>query len=224
VLDVGAAVITPGSGSGLSSGSIAITTLAQPASVNLSTEGTLDYFFATAFTDVPSSTATAVHSKVAGGWIWKSFAWVYGGNSMSSDSGSAGYGLSTTAPDDIASTVASSSAAYQRMFSLASPSSGWGYSLRVPATNTQRVLRIYHYNFHSVFTVTASLADGSASNATASLDCTAGPFGDGNTWGGIIKITFNSMIAGDLIVKVINASRTSTDPNVIFKAATLSTV
>lgn len=216
---MGATVVT----SKLGSGSIAISLSGQPASLNASTEGTLDYYFGSAFVSVPSGTTSSVHSKSSGGWIWKSFQWVYAGNSMTTDTISAGYGLTTNASDDIATSPASASSVLQRMLG-SSPTVGWGYSFRVPAAATTRILRFYHFNFQSVFTVTAKLTDGSASTQTASLDSADVVIGDGSTWGGTVQVAYKSATAGELVVTVLNASRSATNPNLLFKAATLGVV
>lgn len=210
-------------GGGIGVGSISLVLGGIPGgTVNASTEGTVDWLAFNTFQDpVIGASSASTHSKRAGHWLKESFSWCFAGQGMSTGAGFSGQQHSTTGSDSTSNSSMSATTNGARMFSLASPTNGWGFRFRVPAY-TQRVLRIYYSHFSSTVDVTASLTDGSAVAVTQTSDS-----GASTTLSQMATITYAGGTAGagcELEVTVFVASRYTADPNLGVGAIALATV
>lgn len=148
-------VIAASSGGGTPS--IATVFSATPASVNLTTEGTIDWLI-TGFQNLPAWT-TNTNAKINGGWLYHTHEPLANVSGTGSASGTS-YGTPTfgfTGSDDrnvgANNGLANYSTLYSGAVSTAIVNVGWRF--RVPVRATQQVLRIY----------------GSFYNCTGTLSC-----------------------------------------------------
>lgn len=145
-------------------------TSTMPASVNLSTEGTFDWFsFGPVAPQRPSSVqAGNVHSKATGGFLADSFDISNGGNTLSLFTNSPG--MSVTFVTNAGDTTAASLINTNTIGVISNPNAtpvGWGVRFRCPASSTtSRTMKIYWRNFNADQTITVSLSDGSAATVT----------------------------------------------------------
>lgn len=208
---------------GGASGSITAISTANPSTLNLTSVGTRDWMCPAASTANPRAIgAGSLHAKVGGltaGILTSSFNWVSaGGATTIFTQNFVNPAVTSTAADDMATGALSASVAGQGIFSSVGAATGYGFVLAVPADTTSRTLKIYASVFSGTITATATLSDGSASPATATVVATAG-----NTTEGFFTITFNSASAGEfLTVTVLLTTNLGSGPNVKFMAATLA--
>jgi hypothetical protein len=206
----------------IGTGSLSISNAAV-TTVNLPTEGTVDYFAATTGLSTPprsiGSSSTVLFARREGGWIMRSFQFVYAGNSTFSNDTTTigGTDKTNSASTEMFTATISSNTTCSRMFSVSSPTNGWGYSFTVPATTNSRTLKVYVGQFSDVITWTAHLVDGSAADVTTSTDSTSGAFIAKK-----ITVTFKSAAPTDLVFTGFVTSRYTSDPNICFCAATVS--
>ncbi len=198
-------------------GTLQITSSSMP-STNISNEGNVDFLMFSSFLNPPrAGQANSTQSKRGGGWLREGFDWVFAGNSLTADTTAFGGGATTTATTTIANSIVTASTTKARMFSLSSPTNGWGWTLTIPAVPQMRYLRITGGQFSNVVVISASLSDGSAANV--SCNHSTGPSG-GGSWQ--TMIAFNSSKNCDLTVTATVVARYTTDPNISVGWLTLS--
>ena len=173
-----------GSGSSVSaylpapaSGSISFSNANSPATINLSSVGTLDWLTLNGAT--PGTTPLraqanlTVHSKQLGCWIKNSWDWFNGGTGTISTSiagGSVGIAMTTSASDDMAPALSSVTPLLSLLRSGSGTPLNYGYRFSVPAFRASHVLKL-DVGVNSVLvTITCSMSDGSVANQTTTLD------------------------------------------------------
>lgn len=203
-------------------GSLAIANAAAPATLNYSTEGTIDWLVQNTGTEARVTAGTGISSKIAGGWLADSFQWVGAGVSPSITAFSAQQPAGTTTATDTTGNTALAAVDTGGFATKSSTTAiGFGFKLRVPSLTTTRVLRIYTGQYSCDVTVTASLVDGSASPVTAVQAQAASTAANRK-----FTITFNSSSASELIVTVlvtVNNHDGSNNLNVGMMGVTLAT-
>jgi hypothetical protein len=188
------------------------------AATNMQTEGNIDWLVLTTYLNPPrASAANAIHSKRGGGWMRRSFDWNWAGNSFTTDGAAQGSAATTVAEDTTANSVLAGSTNKARMFSLSSPTNGWGYTFKVPATTDTRVLRVIHHQYSDVTVVSASLTDNSAPPVSV-VHSTGASIGSNTS----TTIVFNSSVPCELVLSFTVVARYTSDPNCGFGWATLS--
>jgi hypothetical protein len=187
-------------------------TLSPIASINLSSEGTRDWFAPGG--NLPSG-AVNYHSKLLGGQVMKSFDWIMAGQ-VSFTQGSS-FAVTSLASDDSNGIAMRSVSSDQGVFT-SGPSTGFGFRFRVPASNTgPRKLNIYCSAFSAGVTLTARLTDGSAADVTDVVDTGSGGF-NYFSW----TINYESAHDGqELEIAVVVTRNGGSSPNLKFAAATL---
>lgn len=190
---------------------------ASIATVTLSTEGNIDWFANIANQNPPRGQAVnGTHSKIGGGWIMETWTWAVAGNSFTFDT-AAMTARTTVVTDSIANVALSANTAWSRIFSLSSPTNGWGFQFRVPAESRVRRLKVYFGGYSIAATCTARLTDGSAPNVSCTFST-----GASTTNSTIVTVDFSAAIRAELVFTVIVQGRYTTDPNIMFGHATLS--
>ena len=199
------------------SGSCAITTSASaPSTINLTAEGTLDWFAPGAYaysnyrvTDVSITGGPSVGNakRFGGDWIRQSFDFVGSATNRS------GYVSPTrcTASDNIQNTGAYNNAAGVYVGGALGL---YGYRFRVPADTFTRVLRIYGGTYIGVATLSVCSSDGSIASASA-VSVANGPY--------VFTTTYSTARDGQaLIVEVLYTSGDAVG-NLAVDAMTLGT-
>lgn len=143
-----------GGGGGVDAISVAFN--ARPSTVDLTTEGTLDWWYANGQDGLPVDTLLNPSSKVLGGESIK--VRMVGSNSPGTYGDSA-TSLSWAAGDSSTSPIAGSG---QNTGIFNSGGAGYGFSVAAPADTYQRVLRIYMGSSSGTFAAQAVLSDGGA--------------------------------------------------------------
>lgn len=189
IVDDGVGNITFSAGGG--SGSIVISAVQNTGGVgstpvNLSTEGAKDFLGigSGALTDIFTSSAANVHSKLLGGWIRSSFR-VWGPLSTVAPTSSTNtpWTFTTTIGDDdvpggtfgnnLLSAVNFAAGEFSNTSTLVA--GGWGFKFEVPASSTSRTCSLYigvnsgGAATNTNFVLTARLADGSATDKTFTI-------------------------------------------------------
>jgi len=198
------------------SGAITISQSAMPATLNLSTEGTFDWWAPAGVTTLYRVTApAALHTKILGGWIVDGYNWLHLTNSTLFTQASS-IQLSTTAGDDTASPL-TNYATDQGLWTASGTLTGFGFAFRVPADTASRTLRIYCACFSAVVTLKARLSDGSVADTTDTL--TSGANANATTqW----NIAHHAAHDGAwLCVQATVTTNKGSSPNIKFAAATL---
>ncbi len=178
-------------------GSLAIAKTSAPSTLNLTTEGTIDWFANLAATNPRLLNNGVLHAKIAGGYIAKSFEMFSGGATTTTYTtfGTQQPTQTTTGTDDCATTALTNNATNGFTAIASATQVGAGFTFRVPALNSSRVLRVYTGNYSCIITVTATLADGSASPASTTNDQAANTASNQ-----LFTITYKSAQPCDLIV------------------------
>lgn len=217
-------VAASGGGGGGGTPSISITTAANPSTLNVTTEGTADWFVPNGTTALPRQVgATFLQAKVGGktgGMIYNSFEWVGG-----AATGITIFTQNFTHPavtcnlgDTLGSGGIASSINGQGLFTNVGGAVGYGFQLAVPALTSARTLRLYSSVFSGVVTCTASFADGSVTPVTATITAAAGTANES-----YFAITFTGAAQGALLlVTVLLTTNSGSGPNIKFMAATLA--
>ena len=161
---------------GGSSGSLSVTVNAFPVSTtNLSTVGTLDWFWwgnggdPGAIPGWTTSTATTYHWK-KGGSLWRDFIWIGHGIGSAPNAFPSSITFTSTAADDSYGVALS---ATDGTYDLTG-TTGLGYQFNIAAGTTSQTLRIYCGAKGVITTITASLDDASASPASATFNNASG--------------------------------------------------
>lgn len=206
-----------GSSSTSVTGTLSITSGSQ-ANTNISTEGNIDWMvFINSSLNPPRAQASSCHSKRGGGWIRESFDWVFAGQSFSGASYTSTITKTTNQKDTIATSALSANTQASYFTSVANPSSGWGFHLRVPATTQTRVLRIATNHYSTVTVVSASLTDNSADPVSV-IHTT----GNSTSIEKVTTISFNASRDCELIVTYTVVANYTADVTCGFNWATLS--
>lgn len=162
-----------GSGA-LGSGSIAVTVAAATTPVNLSTTGTIDWIVdlavgthSTRTLDCLGATASNCHVKRTG-FVLPILEWISTQSTVGTGTGLITF--TSTAGDDINGSAALNTAQVMTMSTAVANVAGFRILAPSPGGNTQRVLRLWLYQYDSTVVCTAIAADGNAvgSNNTAS--------------------------------------------------------
>jgi hypothetical protein len=156
----------------------------NPTAVNVSTEGVKDWFvLAGDVAIVPADSDTAVHWKLLGGWIRKSFAWwgPTGTITLSSNAASV-FSITTNIGDDAClgqtrttNFLSADQHASQLTANNGLAFSNWGFRIGALAGIASRTLKIYFlFSSGGVATdgqcqITARLEDGSVADVTRTL-------------------------------------------------------
>lgn len=166
--------------------------------VQMSNEGTLDWYGASNFQSPPRSiaAATGVHTKAKGGYIVDTFAWVMGGGTLTTFTQADSLTAQSTASDS-AGVAALNSSTFGGMHTPSGSHTGWGFKFSVPAALQERVLRLYLLTFSDIVTVTAKLfAHDDVAPVSVALDSGSGANAHR-------KVTINYKGVGQLHVSVL---------------------
>lgn len=201
-----------------------------PASVNLTTEGTIDWFQHGAnnpFNPVASAIGTIGNKATGGRRIVSNWQWYYGGKAagagvgqVASSNGASTTTVSWTAADEAAATTTTSSTGYGALGSTTGIIN-YGFNLRVPARATQQVLRIYYRHDAQgagvgTITITATLSDGTTQSVVAAYDAA--------NLMRVATVTFAGAYWGMELDVVVNVTATNATSTIGFVAATLGAV
>lgn len=225
---MGGIVIRGGAGgSSLSAVFASISAAAShPASLNLSTEGTLDWLHVGTVGPIlprQQNFGSAHARRASGGWLLQSFDWRQG-------PGTSGWGtlsqagvttMSTTLTDSLHTAVLSSNSRVGFVTATANAiNSGW--SFRAPCkpgpsglTGARRRLRIYVQSFNCALTVTVRASD----NSLTPISAAVGGSGAGSV-SRIVEIVYVGPSGTELIVDG-NVTVSSTNPNQTLSGITL---
>ncbi len=197
-------------------GSISISQASIPGTLNLTTDGTLDWIAPVANTALPR--AGSYHGKALGGYLQQSFDWVQEVASSNPYSISSGFNpsLTSNSGDDLQVPLSSSTAA-TGIANATGGATNYGFRVKVPAGTGTHTLKIYCSVFSGTATLTAKLSDGSASTATDTLVATAGNSAS-TKW----TITYNAAKDGQtLFVSLLLTTNLGSGPAVNLGAITL---
>lgn len=140
----------------------------SPANLNLSTEGTLDWFcLGGSITEPWLATSTTHHEKV-NGQMANTFRWVMANSNtqLGTYAGTALPVITTSGSDDTGDPIAGLTDG-QSIFDPGALILNYGWTFNAPADeNQQRVLRIYGGVYKGTVSITASLSDNSVTQAT----------------------------------------------------------
>ena len=195
-------------------GEITIATASAPASVNFSTEGTIDWFYAGTIATTPRLQSIPVYSKLLGEQMYQLFDWVDPGTMWAY----AGWTplVSTTAGDSTGPALTNSNTG-TGIYRNEVGAVNYGVRFGALARTTTRVLRLYVGVFSGIATITARLSDGSHADVTATIEATAGVSADK-----MVTITYNSSEDfARLSVSVLITTNRGSSPNIHLMGATL---
>jgi len=135
--------------------SLVIAQAAQPASVNLTTEGVVDWVAIGGNNTIPRNLTSAnLHTKVLGGGLHLGFDWIVNGgtNFIQNDVMT----ITTTVGDDTANAVLAASLSSQGINTAAGTNIGWRL-IAPPSPNRISILRIYCSVFSGEDTINVSM-------------------------------------------------------------------
>lgn len=199
---------------------------APPATVNVSTEGTIDWIYIGTLNSLGTSGAWlsspgSIHSKINGGRLYKTLQGLppTSGTATAAQSTVAGVAYSTTASDDQTGAAISGGTQYNTLFTSSNGLVGFGHLVRVDARPTQQVMRWYGTFFGtatSTWTVTVFYRE-SGNTFTQT-------FTQANTQQNkLITITFTGGIPGeDVTVSVVVTAAPSTTASTAVAAITIA--
>lgn len=206
---------TPGGGGVAGALSVSQTNVNASVTVNLSTEGTKDWFAPGGSTANPPRGSSGMHGRIIGGELLNGFDWV---NVQTLQTAGSNVTISSNAGDDISAPLSSVTTAQQQTTGTNSGPTNWGFRLRCRAGTASRTLKIYVKIGLVDITLTAHLSDGSAADVTSTLST-----GNSST---VFVVTFNSATEGEeLYVSVLVTGNHATAFNgayLMFTAATLA--
>jgi hypothetical protein len=184
-----------------------------PATLNISTEGVIDWLFPHAITTNPRLVAAgSLHAKSLGGALANGFDWLLVGQTIFT--GASGLIVSNSVFDDLTGAAFSSTNVnFQAIVQNSGVGIGW--RMRVPALpSSSRTLRIYGFNSSSEVTCTASLPNSGLANVSVAHDP-----GAGNSANYIFNVAYRG--EGELIVTVTQTINHGSSPNIGFVGATI---
>jgi len=184
----------------------------QPGTLNVSTEGTIDWLVPNGTTTIPrQETSDNLHSKAIGGWLSQAFDWIVNAGTIFTQNDV--MEVSSDAGDDTADVVLTNSTASQGISKAAGIDIG--FRLNAPASPDRvSTLRIYCSVFSGEVTITASLPFNSLSQTLT--------FDSGANTDLLRMITIQYRGHGVLGVTARLTINRGSTPNVKFQAATLS--
>lgn len=190
--------------------SLGIDQTTQPATLDITASGTLDWLSQQGTVTIPRQLAAGSnHCKAAGGWLMLGFDWIVNGGTIFTQNDT--MQISDTLTDSCANAVFTNSIASQGILLAAGVGIGW--RLTSPASYDRvATLKIYCSAFSAVVTVTATMANGLSTSLT--FDTTAA-----TTLARTITVTYQG---GPINVKAQMTTNRGSTPNVKFQAATLS--
>ena len=154
--------------------SATIMKVTRPASVNLSTEGTVDWMHVATAQPITNAAGIVHAPRAYGGWLVSSYRWRPGTSGTATvDTSPTTY--TTTALSDLNVTALNTTTDATYHNSSGSTTSDEGWLFRVPAGRATRRVRVYAANRSNTLTVTVSASDGSmppvsVTNTTAAHD------------------------------------------------------
>lgn len=198
-------------------GSLSATSAASPSTVNLTTEGTLDWICPNGTVVTPPN-GNMKKTSGTGFLLDTTFAWSNGSGTINTFTQNfTNPAVSATVADDLLGRGLSGAIAGQGIDSATAGALSFGFRLAVPAGQVSRTLKIYMSVWSGTATCTASLSDGSAANATATVAAAASTQTEG-----FFTIVFNAGRDGQMLtVSVLLTTNNANTPNVKFMAATL---
>lgn len=198
-------------------GEIAISQVAQPASLNLTTEGTNDWATGGALTTVHRQLpSTSLHRKMLGGWLFLAFDWQMGPATLLHQAST--IMLSCTAADNVNGTALNNYQGDNGLYCATPAAVGFGFCLRSPATTTSRTLKLYASVYSGIITLTCRLSDGSHADASDTLESPAATTAL-TQWNIVYAAAHDG---ADLTLQVVLTTNKGSTPNVKFQAATLA--
>lgn len=212
-------------GGGTGVGAISITSAASPATLNLTTQGVVDWFILNGTTlNPPRGTAFAsVHSKAMGGWVKNSFDWFSGvGGVGPAVGGSSSIAMTSTAADDLTGALTAVTPNSSNIGVNNGATINFGYRFNVPADSFTRTLKLNMAVNGVKATVTCRMVDGSVADQTTTVDAVA----DGLYVQKEVTIAYKAGATGsEMIVEVRVTTNYSTSTHlaaVYFISATLA--
>jgi hypothetical protein len=154
------------------SASLSIATATSPGTLNVSSEGTLDWLVPGA-SRLPNNAYNVPHAKIGGAGLLHSYEWVVGTQggavSLTTFNGQTPT-LTNNAGDDIGLGGLSGTAIHSFAQVTSTTATGFGFLFRVPAVLANRVLRVYTDQYSCDIKLTATLTD--ADGTTTSQNAT----------------------------------------------------
>lgn len=205
----------------LSSLSFSGSATSMPAKLNLTIEGTVDWFFPGGITTVARmAAANSFHSKaLGGGLLAMGWDWIFGGSNGGGNLATSSFtapAVSASGGDDTGTTTISNLVNGQGINTTGGTASGYGFRLFMPTTNVPRTLRIYTSGSSGIVTCKVSiLNDANVSTISQSYDAGLG------TVEKYFTINFNSSTGGVLCANIINTLNRGGTSWVRFLCATL---
>lgn len=171
---------------------------ASPATLNVTTEGTIDWHTNTDTTHPWNQSTAGFKWKLHGGWIAHSWDWVTGGTGATVTTfGSQQPALTSTASDSAGGAL-SSQATFAFMQVVNATATGFGYKFRVPADLTSRTLTVYTMAYSCEIEVKATLNNVAATTSSATQSYAAGASGARK-----FTVVYSSQWPCDLTVSVL---------------------
>jgi hypothetical protein len=205
----------PAGVSGTVTPAISIVQAAQPGTLNVSTEGNIDWLSINGSATIPRQLAnSALHSKSKGGWLALGFNWVQEGSTIFTQNEA--LQISSSVGDDTANAILTNSVLAQGV-SNAAALINFGWKLIAPTSRKNiSFLRIYCSVFSGECTITVTMP---FSGLSTSLT-----FDPGAGAALTRMLTVQYIGEGDLnITALLTVNRGST-PNVKFQCATLANI
>lgn len=197
--------------------SLAIANGSPGGTVTLATEGTIDWlaFLGDYYTSRPTTQTAA--TKVGGGYLLHSFETRAGSTALGHNNSSiAGTTIVGTAADNMGG-GAFSATLYYTMFASNSGQQLYGWSMTVPASTTQRILRLYVSVFNCTITTDAKLTK---SGTTQSDNFTIGAVQTNK----LITITYTGNGTGEDLIVTSSCTTNPSNGSYAITAATLGII
>jgi hypothetical protein len=198
---------------------VTLTTAAMPASVNLTTTGTLDWIYLANTTPVQPSSLVNPSGTIRGksngpGWVWKTFIWLGEAVRGKANTYASGCTFSSTAADDnIAAALSSANGQYTGS-ATGSADVNLGFKFAIPTSGTTRTIKMWMQMTSGTATITCKTEDGSSADVTTTVVGAAGV-----TTHKEVTITVTSVLPTTLTVHVQQTANTQASTSSIGLAA-----
>ena len=203
-----------GAGITPTTGYMALTEAAAPASKDFSAEGTLDWFIGGASATLPRLQSPP-HRKVLGECMFLGFDWVWPEAAFTQ---AGGVPTATTTQGDTTNTAQAALATRQGVYRSAAGAVNYGLTMTVRARKTRRFLRLYYSHYSSIVTIIARLSDGSTADVSTTQD--SGAAAGANR---MVTVEYNSSEDNaTLTLSIITTTNRGSTPNVMYVGATLA--
>ena len=192
-----------GAGS-VGTGAISFSSASSPATLNLSTQGTIDWLITSTQNPPRVAAVGSVHSKSLGGWLRESFDWISGGSGGTSvgTGGSSSVSMTTSVSDDTSNALTSSTPNAIDIGVTNGTTTNYGFRFQVPARGSAKTLKL-NVGVNGVkATITCRLSDGSLADQTTTIDAVS----DNTYVQKEITITYNAGSENAVMIVTVNVT------------------